>query len=469
VLKLPPTKKGGGKKRAFLWQLPHVKRSQNNTMAIIQQKQIFVWSDIEDIGDLERFQLVLEAIPDEELMRKLEEQRGASGINKYPVRAVWNSLIAGVIFEHNSIESLRRELKRNPLLRQLCGFNVFVGTEAVPSAGCYSRFLSKLSGYEKDINKIFQSLLSICFKNLEGFGKTLAIDGKALPSFARSKGKIPGDRRGEHDARWGKHVMRSEDAAGRIHETVKKWFGFTLHMIVDTKYELPLAYTILPASENEMPVAHKLIERMEGENPEILSRCEYFCGDKGYDDGKLHTKLWDKHEIKPVIDIRGSWKDGEETRAYEKAPGVVYNNRGEVFCISPYFEEQKRMACRGYERKRNSLKYRCPAQHYGMECKGKRFCELPEQIRIPLSEDRRIFSPVARDSYKWKRIYASRTAVERVNSRIDTMFGFEHHTIRGLKKMNFRVSFAFILMLSFAVGKIQQKKEVELRQFLRAS
>jgi len=249
---------------------------------------------------------------------------------------------------------------------------------------------------------------------------------------------------------------------------VEKWFGFTLHLIVDTRYELPVEYSVLPAPVNEMPVAHRLIERMEVSNPELLKRCDYFTGDKGYDDVKLHKRLWDDHKIKGVIDIRRSWKDGEETRAYESAPGVVYNNKGEVFCVSPYFEEQKKMAFKGFEKDRECLKYRCSLVHNGVTCKGERFCELPQQVRIPLSIDRRIFTPVARDSYKWDRCYGKRTAIERVNARIDTMFGFEQHTIRGLEKMDLRVSMAFIVMLAFAVGKVQQKKPGEIRRFLQA-
>jgi len=42
-----------------------------------------------------------------------------------------------------------------------------------------------------------------------------------------------------------------------------------------------------------------------------------------------------------------------------------------------------------------------------------------------MAEDRRIFTPLARSSYKWEREYDRRTAVERVNSRIDVVFGFE--------------------------------------------
>jgi hypothetical protein len=80
-------------------------------MAIIPQQTLFVWSDLNELGDLERLRLVLDYIPDEEFMQKLEYERG-NGRDDYPVRAMWNSILAGVVFEHPSVESLRRELSR---------------------------------------------------------------------------------------------------------------------------------------------------------------------------------------------------------------------------------------------------------------------------------------------------------------------------------------------------------------------
>ena len=64
-------------------------------MAIIPQKQLFSWKEIENLGDLSRLQLVLNYLPDEPLMRALESQRG-KGRDEYPVRTVWNSILAGV-------------------------------------------------------------------------------------------------------------------------------------------------------------------------------------------------------------------------------------------------------------------------------------------------------------------------------------------------------------------------------------
>ncbi len=78
---------------------------------------LFCWKEIENLGDLSRLRLVLDYLPDELLMRTLESHRG-KGRDEYQIRAVWNSILAGVIFQHNSVESLRRELKRNDRLRR---------------------------------------------------------------------------------------------------------------------------------------------------------------------------------------------------------------------------------------------------------------------------------------------------------------------------------------------------------------
>ena len=102
-------------------------------MAIIPHKKLFRWKEIEDLGDLERLYLVLKYLPDEKLMRILEGERDR-GRDEYPVRAVWNSILAGVVYEHQSVQSLWRELKRNGQLRELCGFEVEKGGAAVPGS-----------------------------------------------------------------------------------------------------------------------------------------------------------------------------------------------------------------------------------------------------------------------------------------------------------------------------------------------
>jgi hypothetical protein len=89
-------------------------------MAAIEAS-LFTWQDVDAHSDLERFYLVRDHLPDEQLVQYLEVMRG-QGRDEYPVRAMWNAILAGVVFQHPSIESLIRELGRNPGLRQDCGF-----------------------------------------------------------------------------------------------------------------------------------------------------------------------------------------------------------------------------------------------------------------------------------------------------------------------------------------------------------
>jgi len=119
------------------------------------------------------------------------------------------------------------------------------------------------------------------------------------------------------------------------------------------------------------------------------------------------------------------------------------------------------MSYGGFEKDRGSLKYRCPALHYGLECKKAGKC--------PVSEDRRIFTPLARSSYAWKRVYQKRTAVERVNSRLDASFGFEHHFIRGLKKMKLRCALSLCVMLAMALGRLKEKQKDKIRSLVNAA
>ena len=152
-------------------------------MAIIPQLRLFGWREIEELGDLERLRLVLEYMPDEKLMRQLEKER-YKGRDDYPLRAMWNSVLAGIVFQHETIEKLRRELARNGQLREMCGF-----FNQVPPAWVYSRFLKKLLKYTIEVDEIFEELVEQMRGLLPGLGQHLAIDSKAIPSFAKRKNK----------------------------------------------------------------------------------------------------------------------------------------------------------------------------------------------------------------------------------------------------------------------------------------
>ena len=433
-------------------------------MAIIPQPHLFAWKDMQPLGDLERLQCVLEAMPDESLMQTLETDRGR-GRNEYPVRAMWNALLAGVVFQHPSVETLRRELARNGQLRELCGF-----TGKTPSTWAFSRFFRRLIHHTDAVNAMFDELVETLRTLLPQFGERLAVDSKAVPSFAkhRSKEATPDGRR-DTDADYGVKTYRGVHKDGRPWETVKRWFGYKIHLLVDAVYELPVAWTVTKASTADITEAPQLLEQLHKRHPLIMAAARLLSADRAYDATDFHTLCWDTYDIKPVIDIRNLWKDGEDTRVLPGQTNVTYNYRGQVFCHDPVDDVEREMSNGGFEKDRQTLKKRCPAHTAGTTCAGQAQCPVASGLRIPLKMDRRVFTPIDRASYQWDREYKYRTAVERVNSRLDVSFGFELHTIRGLQKMQMRSGLALIVMLAMAVGRIRQQHPDLMRSLVRSA
>ncbi len=438
-------------------------------MAIISQHSLFRWQEVEELGDLERLQLLFENIPDEPLMRELEIRRG-NGRDDYPIRPLWNMILAGIVFQHASIEALRRELQRNAQLRQVCGLNVLKGIAAVPPSYVFSRFFPLLFSCEKQIDQMFEDLINELKTLLPDFGKTLAIDGKAIESHGNARGEdadnTPDGRR-DIDANWSKKVSKGKNKDGSAWSKTKSWFGYKLHLISDATYELPVAYKLCKASEPEQPIGLELFAELAKKHPDLIERTEYFLGDKGYDGTKYHVRFWEKYRIKCLIDIRNMWKDEEEDRIVNGCQNVTYDFEGNVFCYCMKSGKKQEMAFGGFEENRACLKYRCPAKHYGMKCPSLGRCKVGHSVRIKLTEDRRVFTPLARSSYRWKMIYKKRTSIERINGRLDTSFGFENHYIRGQRKMELRVGLSLIVMLAMAVGRIKQSQPELIRSLVR--
>lgn len=145
------------------------------------------------------------------------------------------------------------------------------------------------------------------------------------------------------DADYGKKEYHGKREDSTMWSKIVKWFGYKLHLIIDSAYELPMAYSVTKASVPDINEAHNLLEKIETERPSLLKQAEDMSGDKGYDDTKLIVKLWDDYEIKPVIDIRNMWKDGEETRVLGDHENVVHNYKGTVYCHCPVTGKQREM------------------------------------------------------------------------------------------------------------------------------
>jgi len=438
-------------------------------MAKLMDPYLFTWQEVEARSDLERLRLVLDHMGDEELMRKLEEHR-KWGRNEYPIRPVWNSVLAGVVYQHSSVESLRRELLRNGQLRDQCGFDPQKGSGAVPPSWVYTRFLKLLFQLKSAVDAMFDHLVDELKGLLPDLGFSVAVDSKGVDSAGRPTKEKKRDERRDMDADWGKKTYHGRRGDGTLWEKVVTWFGYKIDLLVDTKYEMPISYQVTKASASDTKNLLPLVEEVKEKHPQIHEDIDTAAADKGYDSEENCRRLYDEHGMKPVIDIRRMWRD-KETKLLDPgcADNIVYDEVGTVYCLCPKTGEQRPMAYGGFEKDRMALKYICPARAYGLTCSGGPECgHAMKSERISLEIDRRIFTPVARSSYAWERDYKGRTAVERVNSRLDVSFGFEKHFIRGQKKMELRVGLALCVMLAMAVGRIKEKHQELIRSLVKS-
>jgi hypothetical protein len=412
-------------------------------MAKIPQPSLFSWNAIEAKSDLERFYLVRDNLPDEQIVMTLERNRG-NGRDDFPVRAMWNAVLAGIVFQHESIESLIRELSRNPSLLEACGFDPTPITKQpearlerdektgkmkvirsaaqapyyqVPMSWNFSRFLKnviELEDEQKMISEMVRRLRENLMAELPDFGKHLGYDGKAIDSHSTGRENRKTGQTSDPDANWGKHKTTGVDKDGNLWEKINSWFGYGLHLIADTVYEIPVAFSVTAASASEVVELGSLIQNSFEQTPALAERCEDFTADRGLDSGGIKAMLWDDYHIRPVIDIRELWREEKNEPGYdpekpitralfdERVDTIVHTEKGTLHCICPATGEQRDMAFQGFEANRNTLKYRCPAAAYGYECKGRNECAAFGQVnpsangrivRINITKaDRRILS-----------------------------------------------------------------------------
>jgi hypothetical protein len=402
----------------------------------------------------------MDFIPDEELMRKLEKGRG-HGRDDFPIRPMWNLLLARDVFEHRRDSSLLRELNRNGQLRHVCGF----GFGKMPQAHNLSRFRAILLGHLDEVEAIFVRLCDQLYGVLKGFGVELAIDSKWVESAANAPSKREkADGRSETEAKKGVKTYSGVTAEGKTWEKIVTCYGYKIHLLVDAIYELPIAYRITDAAASDVAEGKKLFEELKQSRPGVIDTAKYAMGDRGYDDTALIE--WLKGEgIKAVIDKRALWRAQRE----KEVPGhadAYYDEAGNVYCYTKDKGLRRLMTPNGYEAGRDAVRFKCPAKAYGVSCPEQGDCKC-KNIRIPLSTDPRIFTQVQRESKRWKRFYRKRTSIERVNSRFDVSFGYEDRLIRGKARMTLHVGLTLAVMLAMAVGHIENKREGLMRSLVK--
>lgn len=430
-------------------------------MYIVQQP-LFDFNDFFALDESDRLVLVLETINAEPLIRALQGKDGV-GPTGFHARVLWSAMIAGVVYRIPSVAELRRNLASNPYLRFVCGIT---SARNVPSESTFSRFLSRLIEHEDLLDQCIDDLVKRFAALAPGFGEDVIADSTDMHAYARYRKTGSADP----DATWGAKSSkeasskrgRKSKSPGQDAEDGKKdktkdkywWFGYKLHLLVDAKYEVPIAAILSTAKEADTTKLKPLLEKRDRLLPETaLKLC---VADGGYDSKSNILAITERGAI-PIIPFNPG---------NEKEPPGITNTLGTPLCpigLPMVF----------WGRDGHYLKYRCPEKSGRLCClvehKGTSRCSTSDYglvVKLDMRDDPRRYVPVPRETKKFERLYKLRTGVERVNSRLKENLILDELRVRGMKKVKTRVGLSLIVMLAVAVAMAERNRLSDCRRIV---
>ena len=149
-----------------------------------------------------------------------------------------------------------------------------LGFEKPPDIGSFTNFLKRIEveTFEQLFNSIVQQLINKEFLCIH----FIAQDGSLLEG-----------NRDDNECNWGWDHIKERYV-----------YGYKIHVIVDTRTELPVALSITKASAHDSTQFQKLYEDMNSYDTRHLPR--FFTGDKAYDSSSIR-KILLADNVKPIV------------------------------------------------------------------------------------------------------------------------------------------------------------------------
>ena len=264
------------------------------------------------------------------------------------------------------------------------------------------------------------------------------------------------------DAAWSARPKRQRRSrsGGRAEEYLDYWFGYVVHLVVDTTTELPVAFEVTPANVNETTRFIPLLTEFRAEHEKIAQRTQAVLGDAGYDSVQNCAYVLREYRALPIIKMRLT----QGKTAISQAADSLCTELGTQLCLSGHT-----MVYAG--RDGGYLKWRCPvacgkasACHEYGRCTTSAYGAV-RKVRI--NEDPRRYPGLWHESRKWTRLYRKRTAAERVNGRLKDHLLLDSLTIRGLAKVRVHVTLGLLCMLGGACAMAEAERWEAIRQIVR--
>jgi hypothetical protein len=420
-------------------------------MNIAITKPLFAWDALEDSPSLRTLRDFLRVIPDDKLLASLRTARG-KGRDDYPITALWGTFLLSIVLRHHTMDACLEDLVRNPALRLLVGIE---SEDDVPKPHNMSRFAATL-GEEPHLSllrEVFDLLVQRLGAVVPDLGQNTAGDSTGLAGrAAESKSLLAAEEaQGLPQPSGGRKEYKDDD--GKVTKVVE-WFGYKLHLLVDVRHEVTLAYQITDTKAGDNELIADLLEQAKANLPE--GRIRTLAYDKAADDIKVHQLLHDEN-VQPVIQNRTFKLEEPEKVIGGRTPlNVVHDQAGTPFCYDLVSATPVRhpMSYIGHEPARGTLKYRCPARQEGWDCPSDKKCNGDRKygltVRVKQEVDLRRFPPIPRATKQFERLYKGRTAVERVNARLKIFWGIDDGQVYGSRRFHAHTGAVLVVHLALA-------------------
>jgi IS5 family transposase len=285
----------------------------------------------------------------------------------------------------------------------------------MPSIDAMYRFRAKLERCEGQRQECIEAVVRALRSKNHEIGRDVAIDASDIPAYANgqrfryNKGpeRTP-DEYSDPDASWGHRSAVSTRKGGGF-------YGYRIHMAVDTATDLPLAWRVETARAHES----KLVPPLLGDLWDLGIRPKTCALDKGYDNNAVYfdCEVWN---IDPVIPLR-------------ETPDV---KRGED---KPPCCEHGAWTFAGADRKRWATKWRCPTG----ECK-------PASVWVKAD---RLHPLIPRETERWRKLYCGRASVEREFGRLKNEWALTPLRVRHVEKVRLHADLTILTKLAYELAK----------------
>jgi hypothetical protein len=272
---------------------------------------------------------------------------------------------------------------------------------------CY-RFTKTLREHSDALASCLDRVIVAVAEHYPTMGQNVAIDGSSMPAYANgqrflSENGPEREKYSDPDASWGHRSAVSTRKGGGF-------YGYKVHAVVDVATDLPLAWTVETAKDQEMLFALPLIDATKARGFAVRTAIM----DKGYDTNPIHDGCMDRG-VSPVIALR-------------ETPAVVRGDHKPPCC------EHGEWIFSGADYKRKATKWRCPTG----------VC-TPASVWIKAD---RLHPLIPRDSKRSKALYSSRGSVEREFGRLKHEWSLLPLRVRGLDRVRLHADLTILAKLA---------------------